>query len=151
MWRRQVWFGMRATMLLCDSAQVADGKLYILGGGWSLIGPDPAPTAVALKIDVDWTEVERPHHWELFLVDEDGQPVRAETQDGTQPIEVRGDFEVARPTEIAEGTPVSVALALNFGPLPLVAGGRFAWRLMIDGAAQDDWSLSFSTRAAAAT
>jgi hypothetical protein len=142
---------MRATMLLCDSAQVADGKLYILGGGWSLIGPDPAPTAVALKIDVDWTEVDRAHHWELFLVDEDGQPVLAETQEGTQPIEVRGDFEVARPAEIAEGTPVGVALALNFGPLPLVAGGRFAWRLMIDGAAQDDWSLSFSTRASAPT
>jgi hypothetical protein len=84
------------------------------------------------------------------LVDEDGQPVLAETQDGTQPIEVRGDFEVARPTEIAEGTPVSVALALNFGPLPLRPGGRFAWRLMIDGGAQDDWSLSFSTRAPAA-
>jgi hypothetical protein len=144
-------FAMRATMLLCDSAQVADGKLYILGGGWSLIGPDPAPTAVALKIDVDWTEVDRPHHWELFLVDEDGQPVLAETQEGTQPIEVRGDFEVARPAEIAEGTPVGVALALNFGPLPLLAGGRFAWRLMIDGAAQDDWSLSFSTRSSAPT
>jgi hypothetical protein len=140
---------MRATMLLCDSAQVADGKLYILGGGWSLIGPDPVPTAVALKIDVDWTEVDRPHHWELFLVDEDGQPVRAETPDGSQPIEVRGDFEVARPTEVAEGTPIDVALALNFGPLPLHSGGRFAWRLVIDGSTQDDWSLAFSTRAPA--
>ena len=39
-------------MLLCDSAQVADGKLYILGGGWSMTGPDPVPSAVALKIDV---------------------------------------------------------------------------------------------------
>ena len=26
-------------MMLCDAAQVADGKLFILGGGWSLIGP----------------------------------------------------------------------------------------------------------------
>ena len=26
-------------MLLCDSAQVADGKLFVLGGGWSLTGP----------------------------------------------------------------------------------------------------------------
>ena len=38
-------------MLLCDAAQVADGKLYILGGGWSMTGPDPVPSAVALKID----------------------------------------------------------------------------------------------------
>ena len=54
-------------MLLCDAAQVSDGKLYILGGGWSMTGPDPVPSAVALKIDVDWHEAETSHHWELFL------------------------------------------------------------------------------------
>ncbi len=50
---------VRVTLLLCDAAQVADGKLYVLGGGWSLIGPDPTPSAVAIKVDVDWTEVDR--------------------------------------------------------------------------------------------
>ena len=34
-------------MLLCDAAQVSDGKLFILGGGWSMTGPDPVPSAVA--------------------------------------------------------------------------------------------------------
>ncbi len=135
-------------MLLCDSAQVADGKLYILGGGWSLIGPDPMPSAVALKIDVDWNEVERPHHWELYLLDEDGQPVIAETPDGPQAIEVRGDFEVARPAAGPAGSPVDVALALNFGPLPLQAATRYSWRLAIDGESDADWSLAFSTRPA---
>jgi hypothetical protein len=139
-------YGVKVTMLLCDSAQVADGKLYVLGGGWSLIGPDPTPTAIALKIDVDWIEADRTHHWELFLVDEDGQSVVAETPDGTQPIEVRGDFEVSRPAEIRVGSPIDVALALNFGPLPLRAGARYTWQLTIDGENSDDWSLSFSTR-----
>ena len=55
---------------------------YILGGGWSLIGSDRRPSAVAMKVDVDWTEVDRLHHWELFLVDEDGQPIIAQTPDG---------------------------------------------------------------------
>ena len=27
---------MKVMLMLCDSAQVADGKLYILGGGWSI-------------------------------------------------------------------------------------------------------------------
>ena len=49
-------------MLLCDAAQVSDGKLFILGGGWSMTGPDPVPSAVALKIDVDWHEAGRSHH-----------------------------------------------------------------------------------------
>ena len=66
---------VKVTMLLCDAAQVSDGKLYILGGGWSMTGPDPVPSAVALKIDVDWHEAETSHHWELFLEDADGRPV----------------------------------------------------------------------------
>ena len=107
---------MRVTLLLCDAAQVADGKLYILGGGWSLIGPDPTPSAVAMKVDVDWTEVDRLHHWELFLVDEDGQPIVAQTPDGPQPIEVRGDFEVSRPESVPEGSPVDVALGAQLRP-----------------------------------
>ncbi len=55
--------GVKVTMLLCDSAQVADGKLYVLGGGWSMTGPDPMPSAIALKIDVAWNESGEPHHW----------------------------------------------------------------------------------------
>lgn len=133
-------------MLLCDAAQVADGKLYILGGGWSLIGPDPMPTGVAMKIDVDWSEVDRAHHWELYLLDQDGQPVMAETPDGAQPIEVRGDFEVARPESVPVGSPVDVALALNFGPLPLSPSSRYSWRLAIDGESDETWTLDFSTR-----
>ena len=135
-------------MLLCDAAQVADGKLYVLGGGWSLVGPDPMPSAVALKIDVDWTEAGSPHHWELYLVDEDGQPVMVETPDGARPMEVRGDFEVGRPETVPEGSPIDVALAVNFGPLPLEPGTRFMWRLVIDGDSDPDWVLAFSTRAA---
>jgi len=138
--------GVRVTMLLCDAAQVADGKLYILGGGWSLVGPDPMPSAVALKIDVDWTEAGSPHHWELYLVDEDGQSVLVDTPEGPRPLEVRGDFEVGRPGTVPEGSPIDVALAVNFGPLPLPAGRRFTWRLTIDGESAPDWMLSFSTR-----
>src|SRR6267154_2812745 len=32
---------MRATMMLADYAQIADGKLFISGGGWSTCGPGP--------------------------------------------------------------------------------------------------------------
>jgi hypothetical protein len=133
-------------MLLCDAAQVADGKLYILGGGWSLVGPDPSPSAVALKVDVEWHEVDAMHHWELALEDADGQPVHVETPEGVQPIEVRGDFTVMRPPAIPEGSPIDVALAVNFGPLPLQPGSRYAWRLVIDGQSEENWVLAFTTR-----
>ena len=108
--------------MLCDSAQVADGKLYILGGGWSMTGPDPVPSAIALKIDVGWHEAEIPHHWELYLEDADGRPVMVETPEGDHPVEVRGEFTVGRPPGIPEGSPIDVALAVNLGPLPLDPG-----------------------------
>ena len=139
-------FPVKVTMLLCDAAQVSDGKLYILGGGWSMTGPDPVPSAVALKIDVDWHEAEASHHWELFLEDADGRPVLMETADGTQPVEVRGEFTVSQPQGIPEGSPIDVALAVNLGPIPLAPGTRFAWRLTIDGESLPGASLGFTTR-----
>ena len=135
-------------MLLCDSAQVAEGKLYILGGGWSLTGPDPTPSAIAMKLEVDWNEADQPHHWELFLEDADGHPVTLPSPEGNQPVEVRGDFQVGRPAGLAPGSPVDLPLAVNVGPLPLQPGTRYAWRLVVDGHAGDEWSLSFTTRPA---
>src|SRR5213594_576499 len=60
---------MKVTMLLADSAQAVNGKLYILGGGWSIIGPDPAATAIAIKIDVPWDLANRSHTFRLALLD----------------------------------------------------------------------------------
>lgn len=133
-------------MMLCDAAQTADGKLFILGGGWSITGPDPMPSAIAMKVDVDWHEAESSHHWELYLEDADGRPVMVPTPDGSQPIEVRGEFTVNRPPTVPEGTPIDVALAVNLSPLPLEPGSRFTWRLAIDGESREDWALGFTTR-----
>ena len=136
-------------MLLCDAVQVADGKLYVLGGGWSMTGPEPTPSAVAIKVDVDVVEADQPHHWELWLEDADGRPVMIPTAEGDRPVEVRGDFQVGRPPAgVPEGSPVDLPLAVNFGPSPLPPGGRYNWRLSIDGEMADDWRLAFSTRPA---
>jgi hypothetical protein len=43
---------MKVTILLADVVHAVNGTLYILGGGWSATGPDPSPSALALKIDV---------------------------------------------------------------------------------------------------
>lgn len=136
-------------MLLADSAQVADGKLYILGGGWSITGPDPSPSAVAIKVGVDAHEFNVNHHWELFLEDADGQLVRFETPEGDQTIEVRGDFSATTPLGTPLGTPVDVPIAVNFGPIPLAPGARFTWRMVIDGESLEGSAVSFTTRPAA--
>ena len=51
---------MKVTMLLADVAQAVAGKLYVLGGGWSMMGSGPTPSALAVKIDIPWDQANRP-------------------------------------------------------------------------------------------
>lgn len=135
-------------MLLCDFAQAADGKLYILGGGWSITGPGISQMALAIKIEVPWDLTNSQHQWRLALFDADGQPVTVIGPEGEQEVTVEGGFEVGRPPGLPAGTPIDLPMALNFAGFPLPPGGRYTWRLMIDGEEQDGWQVSFLTRSA---
>lgn len=137
-------------MLLCDAAQAVNGKLYILGGGWNLTGPAPAPSALALQIDVPWDEANRQHGLRLALVTDDGRPVMVVGNEGREvPLEITANFEVGRPPGHRAGTPLSVVMGINIGPLPLRPGSRYEWRCYVDDDTRDDWRLGFSTRPAA--
>jgi len=127
-------------MLLAESAQVADSKLFILGGGIALIAATPSPLAVAMKIDVPWDRADRRHEWTLELLDADGTPVLM----GDRPVIVSGTFEVGRSEQLQPGTPLPMPLAVNFSGLVLAAGQRFAWRLVIDGDTEPDWQAAFT-------
>lgn len=141
---------MRATLLLCDHAAVAEGKLYISGAGWSVTGPDPAPSAIALKLDVPWDLTNQPIEIHLRLVTQDGAPVLQGGPEGPVPVEVSARLEVGRPVGIPAGTPIDAPLAVNLPALPLAPGGRYSWVLDIDGQHEEDWHLTFSTRPAPA-
>ncbi|HST56095.1 MAG TPA: hypothetical protein VLJ42_09410 [Solirubrobacteraceae bacterium] len=136
----------RVTMMLADAAQAVDNKLYIIGGGWSITGPDPAPSAIAIQIKVPWDEANQRHRMRLELLDTDGANVMIECPTGDEPIVVENDFEVGRPPGIKPGTPIELGLALNIGPLPLEPGNRYEWRLHIGADTREEWTLPFSTR-----
>jgi len=133
----------RVTMLFADAAQVADRKLYVLGGGLTVIGPMPQPVGVAIGIEVPWDRANISHEWRLELLDEDGHPVMI----GGQPVAVAGRFEAGRPPGLKPGTPLSVPLAINFPNLPVTPGLSYSWQFSIDGASHTDWRLSFHVRA----
>lgn len=139
---------MKVTMLLADSAQAVNGKLYILGGGWSITGPDPTVMAIVIKIEVPWDEANKRHKLELALLNADGQPVMVPTPTGDRPVELSGEFEVGRPPGLKPGTPLDFPVALNIGPLPLPPDARYVWRLSIDGKSEEDWQVAFTTRPA---
>jgi hypothetical protein len=135
---------MRVLLMLADSAQVADNKLFILGGGLTVVSAEPAPMAIAAKIDVPWDLADRRHDWKLELLDADGMPVLL----GDRPVLVQGQFEVIRGEYLLPGTPLPMPLAVNFSGLQLTAGERFAWRMVIDDDTEPDWQVAFNVAAA---
>lgn len=137
---------IRATVLLCDSAQAVEGKLYILGGGWNITGPQPTPSGIAIYVEVSWDLTNIQHPWRLELLDADDQPVMIPTPVGDQPLRFEGAFEVGRPPGITPGTGLGIPLAINLGPLPLTPGQRYVWRLSIRDETDDNWRLPFSVR-----
>jgi hypothetical protein len=137
---------VKVTMLLADYAQVADGKLTIVGGGWSVAGPMPVPFAIAMLFEVPWDRANVKPRFRLDLVDADGHVVFAPTEEGEEPVVIEGEFEAGRPPGMKPGTPLDVPIAINLPGPPVQPGGRFEWRLTVNGEGDTDWRLPFSTR-----
>lgn len=132
----------QAIVLMADAVQVAEGKLFILGGGLGVIGPRPQHIAVAVRIAVPWDQANVKHNWRLDLVDEDGHSVTVREK----PVSIAGQFEAGRPAGVAPGTQLWVPLGLNFGAMPLIGGHRYAWQLSINDATTETWNAAFSVR-----
>ena len=132
---------MRVTLLLCDFAQVANGKLTVVGAGWTFTSP-VTTHAVGLIVDVPWDLANVRMTWLLELRDADGQAV---VQDGV-PVQAGGEIEVGRPAGTPPGTPISVCFALPVHGIVLQPSSRYAWEFSVDGRTQDDWVLRFGTR-----
>lgn len=137
---------VKATMLLADYAVVSDGKLTIVGGGWSQTGPEPSSFGIGLLIQVPWDQANTMHAFAVELLDSDGVEVVLQTpEDDEQPVAFGGEFEVGRPPGLKPGTPLDFPVAVNSTPLPLEPG-RYEWRLTIDGSSREDWTLPFTVR-----
>lgn len=133
---------MEATMMLCDHAEAINGKLYIMGGGWSFCPPGRRNMALALKVLVPWDQANVKHQLRIKLLDDDGKVVKL----GDPPKEVvhEGQFEVGRPPNIKPGTPLDLVLAMGFVNMPLEPEKSYRWQLEIDDLPVQD--VSFQTR-----
>ena len=139
---------MKLTLLLADWAEVLNGKLYVMGGGWTETGPAPSPSALAAIVEVDWDETNVEHTAKFTLVDSDDRPMTVPTPTGHQPMLVEAKFNVGRPPQAKPGSSFNVPFAVNIGPLPLQPGRIHVWRCHIDGKMHG--SATFITRAVVA-
>ncbi len=130
---------LMVSILLAEAAQVADGKLNLLGGGVSVIPARPQPLAIAIVVTVPWSRADEVIPWTCELLDAAAVPVII----GDTPVLVNGQVRAGRPTGWPEGDPLNVPVAISFNALPLQAGSRYTWRFAIDGASEDTWAASF--------
>jgi hypothetical protein len=133
--------------MLCDHVAVADGKFYINGGAWTVIGPNPTPQGIAVLLYVPWHDANRKIRLALELLNEDGSAVEVPGPAGLpQPVRVDAEFEIGRPPGVREGSELPVPLPVNVGPMPLTPGARYVWQLTVNGAREEGWQAAFDVR-----
>lgn len=137
-----------ATAILCDGASVAEGKLYLLGGGWDRLSPPTGsyPTqlpriALALLITVPYTATNRNHTLTIRLQGPDGEsiPIARRVTPGSggnpqiDPInEMSANFNIGRPPFLAEGDAQHVPLAINIDGLIIERPDAYSFVIEID-------------------
>jgi uncharacterized protein DUF6941 len=140
---------MKLRLLLAHTAEVQAGMLYIMGAGWSEIGPGPSAFSIAGLVEVSWDETNRQHEVDITIVDADGQPFMHPTPTGDQAFHVNAKIEVGRPPGVRAGRSFMLPIALNFPPLQFRAGGDYVVRGAINGQILDE--VPFAVRAVVPT
>ncbi|HEV2107947.1 MAG TPA: hypothetical protein VGR16_06770 [Thermomicrobiales bacterium] len=95
-------------LILADSAEVVNNKLYLLGGGWDSITvkrPFPVvhPCAVATAFSVPWNETNQPRNVEIEIM----------TEDGESRAKIAAKVEAGRPTGLSQGQAQRIQFAVR--------------------------------------
>ena len=108
------------SLMLADSAQAVDGKLYVLGGAWNMLRfpefPASLMVGIAVAIDVEWTETNARHHLDIHFEDADGNAMDPR---------IGADFEAGRPLGAIPGADLRIVMAVN-GPVAIPSPGQYA-------------------------
>ena len=95
-------------LILSDAAQVANNKLFLLGGGWSIWRSGNYPVQVQLGIGisilVDWKETGTRYPLTITIADDAGVPIVPEVQ---------GQFEIGKQPDLPKDAIQKVILAFN--------------------------------------
>jgi len=134
--------GFKVDAFLCDSAVVADGKLFLHGGGWNILNSPRFPFAqdrigIAAVISVPYTATNTMHVLELWLQDLDGKhrPIGISPGPDGQPSEqmkLVANFNHGRPPALPPGEPQSMPFAVNLDNIVFPAPGGYTFVLTID-------------------
>lgn len=113
-------------VILADWAEVVNGKLYMMGGGWDRkrVGEFPAPTdiRVAVGVLVPWTLTNQEHILTVTLEHEDGTVVEPRA---------KGTLKMGRPPHATQGQSFRAMIAI-YGKWQLPQPGTYCVRAALD-------------------
>jgi hypothetical protein len=114
-------------LILADAAQVNNGKLYIMGGGWDVLTvnqtfPVTQYLGLAASFKIPWSETNQKHEIEVRIV----------TEDEGELAKIAAQLEVGRPAGIPVGTDQRAQFAANL-PISFEKPGLFAIVTKIEG------------------
>jgi hypothetical protein len=108
--------------LIADSAEIVNGKLYLMGGGWDHFSARELPVqlrlAVAVGIRIEWDETNIAHPLDIFIEDDDGKEL----------ARVNGSMQVGRPSNLPQGGTQLSQMAVTL-PLRVDAWGGYRVRI----------------------
>src|SRR5262249_21674005 len=108
---------IEANIWLVDAAEVLNGKLYVLGGGWahlSLLAEDTGvPLSVATVLSVRWQMTNRKLALTIEVFDDDGQQV---TDAEGEPVVGTGELQIGRRVSLRAGAFQNVPFITPFKP-----------------------------------
>jgi len=128
---------MEAFILLSDAAQVdSNGKVGLLGAGWTVTGPNVPPMAVTVFLRVSWEEADQRHAFRLRLLDDEDQPVLRPGGD-EKPVEFSGQLRLdkrrALPDDETRLVDIQVPVSVTVHLPALHGGHRYRWVFDIEG------------------
>ena len=135
---------MEATILLADAARVSDGKLDLLGAGWTVTVAEPHPFGIGIILELPWAEIGVEHSFELVLLNAGDDSVAVDAS-GDVLFQGSGTMRTQKPPGVLLGKPVTQPVAIGVPPLAWQPAHDYKFLLTLDGNSNLGWEASFST------
>ena len=115
-------------LITADAASISDGKINMLGAGWTRISAGLANFCVVVRLDIPWTMTNTQLEWSLDLTDQDGRLY--EPLENSGGLHLEGQVQVGRAEGLSQGASMEAPLVIPFIQLPLRTG-PLEWRFQV--------------------
>ena len=113
---------------LADAAEVANGKLHLVGGAFDTIWAQNVPfqyprLSLVIRLLFSTAELDRKHKIEIKIMNEDGKTI---------PPSIGGDLEIQKNPNLPKGWKQGFMTVMNFANLNFPGFGDYSFELVVD-------------------